>query len=105
MVPRKAALIPPKVAAMRTAVSMKKGSGTILINRSVAGLRIQRSLSKKIWWKTIKYFEKFVDITAVIRSAAAKNTAMPAQRDANTCFIKSALCAGYLFRRETMRRA
>ena len=46
---------------IRIAVSIKKGSGTILIKRSVAGFKIHRSLSKNIWWKTTKYLEKSVD--------------------------------------------
>ena len=62
---------PPNRMAIRAAVSIKKGSGTILIRRSVRASRIQRSLSKKIWWKIIKYFVKSVDITAAKVQAGA----------------------------------
>ena len=66
---------------MRSAVSMKKGSGTMLINISVAGSRIHKSLLKKILWKTTKYLEKSVDIIPPTTRARAKNTPVPIQRE------------------------
>ena len=41
-------IIPKKIATIRIAVSIKKGSGTILINLSVSGFNIQRLFEKNI---------------------------------------------------------
>lgn len=72
--------IRPKVTPILAAVSIKNGSGTMLIKRSVAGSRIHRSLSKKILWKITKYFVKSVDITAARTAVSMKKIPVPAQR-------------------------
>lgn len=69
----------PKVNPIRRAVSIKKGSGTMFISKSVDGSSIHKSFVKKIWWKTIKYFEKSVDITANRKADTAKNSPEPRQ--------------------------
>ena len=79
----------PKVIPMRNAVSIKNGSGTMLINKSVAGFKIHRSLSKKIWWNTIKYLEKSLATVTAMKRAAAKNNPVPTQREPGTTVFKS----------------
>ena len=66
---------------IRIAVSIKKGSGTILIKRSVAGFKIHRSLSKNIWWKTTKYLEKSVDMIPAIPADSRKKSPVPMLRE------------------------
>ena len=72
---------PPKIAAIRRAVSIKKGSGSIFIIRSSSGYRIHRVLSKRIWWKTRKYFVKSVDMITVRIKATVKKIPVPMQRE------------------------
>lgn len=63
----RAPVIRQKVMPIRAAVSMKNGSGTMLIRRSVRGSSCQRSLVKKILWKIIKYFVKSVEMIPASR--------------------------------------
>ena len=51
------------------------------MSMSVRGSRIHKSLVKKILWKTIKYFEKSVDITPISARATAKTAPVPMQSD------------------------
>ena len=51
----------------------------MLINKSVLGSKIHRSLLKNILWKTTKYFEKSEDTTIAISTDTAKNNVVPIQ--------------------------
>ena len=77
--PSTAATAQPKIAAMRMAVSKKNPSGTMLMSISSFGFRIQRSLSKKIWWKVTKASEKSV----------ARMTESPANSKSYMCYVLS----------------
>ena len=95
----------PKVIAIRRAVSIKNGSGTILINKSVAGFKIHKSLSKKIWWNTIKYLEKSLATMAAMTRAAAKNNPVPRQREPGTTVFKMFLRSGFFLLQNTRSAA
>ena len=81
----------PKVIAILAAVSMKNGSGTMLISKSVRGSKSQRSLLKNIWWKMTKYFVKFVDIRAARAASIANKNIVPPQIVRGSTCHKSAL--------------
>ena len=53
----------------------KKPSGTMLMSMSVRGSRDPQIIVEKILWKTMKYFEKSVDIMPIRASATAKDRA------------------------------
>lgn len=69
-----------KTSPILMTVSTKNGSGTMFINKSVLGSKSHKLFLKKILWKTIKYFVKFVDIIAVSNAAMAKNKPVPMHR-------------------------
>ena len=101
-------VIRKKVMPIRAAVSMKNGSGTILISRSVRGSSCQRSLVKKILWKIIKYFVKSVEMIPASRAVTPRNKTVPAQSiRGSRCFngtFKSASSATDAAARNRQRR-